>query len=97
MTDPALTTCDECGGTLKKVLYPVGIQFKGSGFYVNDYAKAAPAAGANGDKEKPAGDTAAPTPASGDGKAGADKPAETKTESAPAPAAGATPAASPAK
>ena len=36
--DDALTTCGECGGTLRKKIYPVGISFKGSGFYVNDYA-----------------------------------------------------------
>ncbi len=36
--DDALTTCGECGGTLRKRIYPVGISFKGSGFYVNDYA-----------------------------------------------------------
>ena len=36
--DDALTTCAECGGTLRKRIYPVGISFKGSGFYVNDYA-----------------------------------------------------------
>ena len=36
--DDALTTCDTCGGKLRKRIYPVGISFKGSGFYVNDYA-----------------------------------------------------------
>ena len=36
--DNALTICGECGGTLRKKIYPVGISFKGSGFYVNDYA-----------------------------------------------------------
>jgi putative FmdB family regulatory protein len=40
MTDPPVTSCDDCGGSVKKLLYPVGIQFKGSGFYVNDYARA---------------------------------------------------------
>ena len=35
-TDDAPTTCPECGGTLKKVFSPVGISFKGSGFYKND-------------------------------------------------------------
>ena len=35
-TDDALTTCPECGGALKKVFSPVGISFKGSGFYKND-------------------------------------------------------------
>ena len=36
--DDPLTTCESCGGTLRKRIYPVGIAFKGSGFYVNDYA-----------------------------------------------------------
>ncbi len=36
--DDALTTCESCGGGLRKRVYPVGIAFKGSGFYVNDYA-----------------------------------------------------------
>ncbi len=37
ITEPALDTC-ECGskGTVKRVIQPVGIAFKGSGFYVND-------------------------------------------------------------
>lgn len=36
--DP-LTTCEDCGGALRKRIYPVGIAFKGSGFHVNDYAR----------------------------------------------------------
>jgi len=36
--DNALTICEKCGGGLKKLIYPIGIAFKGSGFYVNDYA-----------------------------------------------------------
>ncbi len=35
-TDPPLTTCEHCGGTLKKVFHPVGIVLKGSGFYSTD-------------------------------------------------------------
>ncbi len=40
ISDPAITDCEQCGGTVKKMIYPVGIQFKGSGFYINDYARA---------------------------------------------------------
>jgi len=36
--DDPLSICKQCGGVLKKRIYPVGISFKGSGFYVNDYA-----------------------------------------------------------
>ncbi|MGB9856660.1 MAG: FmdB family zinc ribbon protein [Dictyoglomaceae bacterium] len=31
--------CLKCGGTLRKVFHPVGIVFKGSGFYTTDYKK----------------------------------------------------------
>ena len=35
-SDAPLTTCAECGGELRRVLQPVGIVFKGSGWYVTD-------------------------------------------------------------
>src|SRR2546425_9726544 len=35
-SDPPLTTHDGCGGELRRVLQPVGIVFKGSGWYVTD-------------------------------------------------------------
>ena len=39
MSDDPLETCDKCGGRLRKVLHPVAIHFKGSGFYTTDYGK----------------------------------------------------------
>ncbi|MGE5461309.1 MAG: FmdB family zinc ribbon protein [Solirubrobacterales bacterium] len=36
ITEDPLTTCGACGGTLRKVFYPAGIVFKGSGFYATD-------------------------------------------------------------
>lgn len=48
--DEALTTCSECGGSIRRVLHPVGVTFKGSGFYRTDSRKegkkGAPAAAA---------------------------------------------------
>jgi putative FmdB family regulatory protein len=35
-TDEPLTVCSTCGGRLRKVFSPVGIVFKGSGFYRTD-------------------------------------------------------------
>ena len=35
-SDPPLTSHDGCGGSLRRVLQPVGIVFKGSGWYVTD-------------------------------------------------------------
>src|SRR5688572_8230472 len=37
MTDTPVAACEQCSGPVKKLLYPVGIQFVGSGFHVNDY------------------------------------------------------------
>ena len=42
MADPPLTTCPECGGELKKLISSPAFQFKGSGWYVTDYARAKP-------------------------------------------------------
>jgi len=36
MTDNPLTNCPECNGHIHRVMQPVGIIFKGSGFYVTD-------------------------------------------------------------
>jgi putative FmdB family regulatory protein len=36
--DP-LKVCPHCGGKLKKAISVPAIQFKGSGFYINDYAR----------------------------------------------------------
>ena len=38
-TDDPLTVCTACGGRLRKVFSPVGIVFKGSGFYRTDSRK----------------------------------------------------------
>ncbi|TME90888.1 MAG: FmdB family transcriptional regulator, partial [Chloroflexi bacterium] len=35
-SDARLTTCEQCGGSLRKVIHPVGIVFKGSGWYITD-------------------------------------------------------------
>ncbi len=38
MSEDPLTQCVECGAPVRKVLQPVGISFKGSGFYSTDYS-----------------------------------------------------------
>ena len=40
MTDPPPAGCEVCSaGPLERVLYPVAVHFKGSGFYSTDYGK----------------------------------------------------------
>ncbi len=49
MTDDALTICPECGGHIRRVFFPAGIVFKGSGFYKTDHGSSAVAeANSNG-------------------------------------------------
>jgi putative FmdB family regulatory protein len=38
-SDQPLTRCEKCGGRLERLLSSPAIQFKGSGFYVNDYPR----------------------------------------------------------
>lgn len=37
MTDDPLTVCPKCNGSIRRVLFPAGIVFKGSGFYKTEY------------------------------------------------------------
>ncbi|HOG48916.1 MAG TPA: zinc ribbon domain-containing protein [Anaerolineae bacterium] len=43
MTDEPLKTCPECDGPVHRVLHPVGIVFKGSGWYCTDSRSGSPA------------------------------------------------------
>jgi predicted nucleic acid-binding Zn ribbon protein len=39
MSDEPVKECEVCGEPVKRLLFPVAIQFKGSGFYTTDYAR----------------------------------------------------------
>lgn len=42
MSDPPVETCSTCGaGPVEKLLFPVAVHFKGSGFYSTDYGRGA--------------------------------------------------------
>lgn len=70
ITEPALTAHPETGDPVKRLIQPVGIAFKGSGFYVTDSRKArngasaAKANGAEGKSETKPKDASDPKPAS---------------------------------
>jgi len=86
MSDDPLTECEACGGPLRKVLHPVAIHFKGSGFYTTDYGKGS--GRRTGGKDAGSGDSAesssgaGESSSSGDGSSGKEsKPAgETKAK-----------------
>ena len=71
-TDDALTVHDACGGRLRKVFSPVGIVFKGSGFYRTDSrngSSAAKSSSSTGGDKNSAGGEKASSPSSGGEKA----------------------------
>ncbi|WP_420174249.1 FmdB family zinc ribbon protein [Luteococcus sp. OSA5] len=67
-TDPALTVCEDCGGTLRKVFNAVGVVFKGSGFYATDNrTKGAAAASKGSSDSSSAGKSTGSSDSSGSG------------------------------
>src|SRR5690242_13658077 len=48
-SDPHVKKCPDCGGPVEQVISAPAVQFKGSGWYVTDYAKKSAAGSANGD------------------------------------------------
>ena len=56
-SDPPVRKCPECGAPVEQLLHAPAVQFKGTGWYVTDYAGKQRAAEGSGEKkdEKPAG------------------------------------------
>jgi putative FmdB family regulatory protein len=91
-TDDPLTVCTVCGGRLRKVFSPVGIVFKGSGFYRTDSrdsktsVTAGSSNGSNGsEKKESSSDSKSASSESGsskssDSSASADKKADKKKD-----------------
>jgi putative FmdB family regulatory protein len=70
-TDDPLSVCATCGGRLRKVFSPVGIVFKGSGFYRTDSRNGSSSSTAAKDKQ--------PGESSSANGATSDKPADKKS------------------
>ena len=74
MDDPPPESCQICGeAPVEKVLYPVAVHFKGSGFYSTDYGRSRKAA-----KEGDSGDSTDSKPKADKGEAS--KAETSKTE-----------------
>ena len=68
MLDDGPSVCERCGGQLRRVIYPTGIIFKGSGFYRND-SRAAASGGSDSTPK-------APSSSASDGTSSDKKPAK---------------------
>ena len=58
MLDDGPSTCEVCGGALRRVIYPTGIIFKGSGFYKTDSRSGAASSSGSGGPAAASGDGA---------------------------------------
>lgn len=82
MSDDPLTTCPKCGEHIRRVLFPAGIVFKGSGFYKTDHGSGS-VAGENGhtpksDEGGSAKEGESKPAAASESKPGESKPGESK-------------------
>lgn len=75
MTADGPSVCEECGGALRRILYPTGIIFKGSGFYSTDSRSTT-------SSTKPASSTTTPSTDGGSPSS----TTSTKAETSPSPA-----------
>ena len=78
-SDPPIEVCPACGGTVKKLISSPAIQFKGSGWYITDYAKKLGTDASHANKSADSSSSSSET------KSSEPKATETKTESKPAP------------
>jgi len=92
-SDPPLGACPTCGGTVQKLFSSPAIQFKGSGFYITDYAKKSSpdSSGSKSSSDKSSSDKSSSDKSSGEKSSGekSDK-SSSDSSSTPAPAAATT-------
>jgi putative FmdB family regulatory protein len=74
-SDPPLATCEKCGGALTRLLSAPAIQFKGSGWYVTDYARK----GSSSESGKSGGGSTTKPAASTEASSTKSKPSDSKT------------------
>jgi len=82
-TDPPLDTCPICGGSLRKLYSPVGVVFKGSGFYSTDNNKAAKQGKSTESGAKGSKDTSKGTQSKDSSSSSSESASTTKKESSP--------------
>lgn len=97
ITDGALTTCPQCQGALRKVFHPVGVAFKGSGFYRTDSrpdsgkeAAASAAKTGDGAKTSDGGGSDAKAPSKSSDGGSSSKSSDTKSSGSGASGSGST-------
>jgi putative FmdB family regulatory protein len=91
MSEDGPSVCELCGGALRRVLFPAGIIFKGSGFYSNDSRADRAAAKSGGTKPSSGGDGGEKT-SSSTGSGGSSEGSSASTSKTPSTSGESTPA-----
>ena len=76
-SDPPIDKCPQCGSPVRKLLSSPAIQFKGTGWYITDYAKKDSAAAGKSEKSEKTSESSSDTKT--DSKPAGDTKSETKT------------------
>jgi putative FmdB family regulatory protein len=87
-SDPLVDVCPSCGGHVRKLLSSPAFQFKGTGWYVTDYAKKSNNDSGKGDASKSdskssESSASESSPSSADASSASSASSATKTESRP--------------
>lgn len=77
-SDPHVKKCPECGGPIEQVITAPAVQFKGTGWYVTDYAKKSGAMGSSSNGESSKSDSSSD---SGDSSSSSSKDSNSNKES----------------
>jgi putative FmdB family regulatory protein len=80
-TDPPPASCAACGGDMRKLFSSPAIQFKGSGWYITDYAKKTAVEGTRSGEGKQNGSSTPDSSKSDSGKSDSSTSDSGKTES----------------
>jgi putative FmdB family regulatory protein len=91
-SDEPLTVHEDCGGRLRKVFSPVGIVFKGSGFYRTDSRKGSTASEPASTSASSSDSSSSSSNGSGDKAAGSEKSSSSSSSSSDKSSASPTPA-----
>lgn len=82
-SDAPLESCEKCGGHVRKLLSSPAIQFKGSGWYITDYARAGKSEGSSSGKTD-GSSASSETKSETKAETKSEGKSETKSESKPA-------------
>ena len=81
MSEPGPAKCDVCGASpLERVLHPVAVHYKGSGFYSTDYGRGRKASKDSGSSDSSGGGDSSSSSSSSDGSGGGSSSSSSSSE-----------------